>query len=127
MKRVLLDTNALMAMAQFRIDIFTEVEKVLDEPYQIGVLSATIAELEKNQAEQAGKHKWAAKLALSIIKAKIKVKKILMIREAGMVDELLVKHSQEGDLVLTQDRELKKRLSKPYLTIRQKRRVVMVR
>ena len=73
--------------------------------------------------EQRGKYKRAAKLALGIIKAK-GIKKIA---GEGYVDDLLISFSKQGYLVLTQDINLKKRLTKPYLTIRQKKRIVLVK
>ncbi|MBS3116714.1 hypothetical protein J4421_03905 [Candidatus Woesearchaeota archaeon] len=122
MKQILLDTNALLAIHELKIDLFTEIEKCCNFHYYLAVLQGTIDELEKIKAEQRGNYKQAAKLALSLLKTK----KILVIPEKGKVDDLLVKHSQQGDLIVTQDRELKKKLKKPYLTIRQKKKVVIV-
>jgi rRNA-processing protein FCF1 len=55
------------------------------------------------------------------------VKAIPLISEEGFVDDLLVEHSVKGDFILTQDIALKRRLQKPYLTIRQKKKVILVR
>ncbi|MBI2146700.1 hypothetical protein HYU22_05145 [Candidatus Woesearchaeota archaeon] len=124
MKKVIIDTNALMAMVEFKIDLFAEVEKACDFKYEIMVLEGTIKELQQIQAEQRSKFKRAATLMLAVLKAK----KVLVITAAKnvVVDDELVQQSRQGALVLTQDRELKKRLSRPYLTIRQKRIVVLV-
>ncbi len=121
-KQIILDTNALMAIAEFKIDLITELEKAYDFPYELCVLEGTIKELKKIQEEQREKFKRAARLALGIIK----VKDIKVLPSVGYVDKELVKHSKRGDLVLTQDIELKKELSLPYLTIRQKKRVVLM-
>jgi len=121
-KQIILDTNALMAIAEFKIDLITELEKAYDFPYELCVLEGTIKELYKIQEEQREKFKRAAKLALGIIK----VKKITVLPSIGYVDTELIKHSRNGDLILTQDVELKKELSLPYLTIRQKKRVVLI-
>ncbi|HLD72844.1 MAG TPA: hypothetical protein VJA23_04625 [Candidatus Nanoarchaeia archaeon] len=121
-KQIILDTNALMAIAEFKIDLITELEKAYDFPYELCVLEGTIKELKKIQEEQREKFKRAAKLALGIIK----VKKITVLPSIGYVDTELIKHSRNGDLILTQDVELKKELSLPYLTIRQKKRVVLI-
>lgn len=121
-KQIILDTNALMAIAEFKIDLITELEKAYDFPYELCVLEGTIKELYKIQEEQREKFKRAAKLALGIIK----VKKIKVLPSFGYVDKELVKHSKLGDLVLTQDIELKKELSLPYLTIRQKKRIMVI-
>ncbi|MBT4935924.1 hypothetical protein HOL21_01960 [Candidatus Woesearchaeota archaeon] len=122
MKTILIDTNALMALVAFKIDIFSALERDCDFPFRVAVLQGTLDELEKIQNEQRGKYARAAKLAFEIAKAK----KIPIIKSSGDVDDLLVEYSKKEYLVLTQDVELKKRLQKPYLTIRQKRMIVIV-
>ena len=87
-------------------------------------MEGTIGELKNIQEEQRGKYKRLAKLALDIIKAK-KVK--VFPHSAGEVDDLLMDYSLAGYLVLTQDLALKRRLARPYLTIRQKKRIIMMR
>lgn len=122
MKRIILDTNALMAIEEFKLKLFDELEKICDFNYEVCVLEGTIKELKKIQEEQRQKYKRAAKLALGIIK----VLKIKQLPSQGHVDDVLVEHSKNGDLVLTQDIGLKRRLSKPYLTIRQKKKIFLV-
>jgi rRNA-processing protein FCF1 len=121
MKKIILDTNALMAVAEFKIDIFTALED-LDFKYELFVLDGVIEELRKIIMEQRGKYKRAATLALALIGAK----GIGKIKSTGNVDDLLIAYSKKGYLVLTQDKELKLRLEEPYLTIRQKRKVIVV-
>lgn len=122
MKKIIIDTNALMAIAQFKMDIFSALEKWGNFRYQTYLLSGTLEELEKILAKQKGKNKTAAKLALKIVK----LKKIPVLIAKGDVDKLLVKYSQEGALILTQDQLLKKKLNRPYLTIRQKKKIVII-
>ena len=123
MRKIILDTNALMAIAEFKIDLFSELERICDFTYDLYILEGTIKELRKIMEEQRQKFKRAAKLALAIVKAK-GIKKIA---SSNYVDDVLVELSKKGDLILTQDIELKKRLTKPYLTIRQKKRVVLMK
>ena len=123
MKKIILDTNALMAIAEFKIDLFSELESCCDFTYDLYILEGTIKELKKIMEEQRQKFKRAAKLALAIVKAK-GIKKIA---SSNYVDDVLVNYSKKGDLILTQDIELKKRLTKPYLTIRQKKKVVLIK
>ena len=122
MKLIIIDTNAWMAITEFRLDIFTALERDCDFSFKVVVLQGIVEELEKIISEQRGKFRQAALLALGILK----VKKIKILPEAGNVDDLLVQHSKEGDLVLTQDAALKKRLKRPYLTIRQNKRILIV-
>jgi rRNA-processing protein FCF1 len=123
MKQIIIDTNALMAIAEMKIDIFSEIERVCDFRHDIFVLEGTITELEKIQKDQKMKFRRAAKLAVDILTKK----KIKIIQYPGSVDDVLTELSKKDCLVLTQDKELKTRLAKPYLTIRQGKRIVVVR
>ena len=122
MKKVILDTNAVMEMVEFKIDLFRELERILDIPYQVGVVEGTIKELEEIIKNQRLRFSRAAKMGLALLKAK----KVQVLTGKGKVDDVLAQYSQDGALILTQDRELKKRLQKPFLTIRQKKVVEMV-
>ena len=122
MKKIIVDTNALMAVSDLSIDIFSALEEACNFKFKIFVLQGTIDELHKIIAEQRGKFKRAAKLGLSLVEAK----NLGIIESSGNVDDALVEYSKKGYLVLTQDVLLKKRLSKPYLTIRQKNKIILV-
>lgn len=122
MKEVIIDTNAWMAIAEFKLDLFAALERDCDFAYKIAVLQGTIEELRKIVSGQRGRFRQAALLAIGIIEAK----KVKIIPEIEDVDDLLVQHSKKGALILTQDAALKKRLKRPYLTIRQKKRIIVV-
>ncbi len=116
-----------MAVSEFKIDIFSEIERVCYFPFQLSVLEGTIIELKKIMDVQRGKYKRGAKLALDLLKAKkVRIMAKPEAAELRNVDDQLVEHSKQGEIILTQDKELKKRLYKPYLTIRQKNRVILV-
>ena len=126
MKKIVLDTNALMAVAEFKLDIFRSIEDCCYFSYRLYVLSGTIDELQQIKETQRGKFKLAAKLALGILSNKISAGMVSVLNSKGKVDDLLAAYSKSGYLILTQDVNLKKRLLKPYLTIRQKKFVVLV-
>ena len=122
MKTIIIDTNALMAIDEFGLDIFSALKEAAYFTYQTAVLSKTIEELGNIMEDQRLKYKKAAKLALEIIKKK----KIQVIESEGNADNTLVEYSKKGYLILTQDQGLKKRLKKPYLTIRQKKMIIII-
>ncbi len=122
MKKIIIDTNAWMAIDEFKIDVFSELSKVCDFPFKLIITEGIIKELNKIIQEQKGKYKRSAKLALDIINKK-KIKKIASTLD---VDTELAKLSKQGYLILTQDIGLKRRLTKPYLTIRQKKKVMII-
>ncbi len=118
MKRVILDTNAIMAVAQFKIDVFDQLHG-----YDVFIVQGTLNELHKIVKEGKGKDKRAAKLGLQLLSAK----KIDILPSEGHVDDILVAYNLKGYDVLTQDLGLKRRLTKPYFTIRQKKYIVEVK
>ncbi len=122
-KRIIVDTNALMAITELGIDVFGVIASECLFAHKVYVLSGTIGELEKIRDTQSGAFKTGAKVALQVL-AKSGVTVIPSLEDN--VDNELVICSQKGDMVLTQDRELKKRLVKPYLTIRQRKRLLVV-
>ena len=118
-RKIVLDTNSLMAIQLLNIDIFEEIDKALDFPYRLHVLQATIDELNTIIKTQREKYRRAARLALKLLQ----VKPVKLIERQGYVDDMLVEYSHKGVLVLTQDLGLKRRLKKPYLTIRQGKKI----
>ena len=127
MKEVILDTNFLMAVSQFKVDVFSEIRRICDFPYELFIIDKTIDELKSIIEKQSGKNKAAAKLALTIIKTK-KIKKIKT--KQGTVDELILKIADKNTVVATQDMELKRRLKAkgiPLIVLRQKRHLILVK
>ena len=118
-KIVLLDTNFLLIPAQFKVDIFAELQRLCDFNYEVVVLAATVAELNGvvNDKNSSAKNRKAAKLGLQLIKAKnvrvIKVERKVFkspdkaILEFAVAGNRLVNRSV---FVATQDKELKDNL-----------------
>jgi len=76
MKKIVLDTNFLLAIGQFHIDIFSELERICDFPYNIYVLNKTIDELNKIN-DNSGKKvdRESAKLALQLMEGRVEILK----------------------------------------------------
>ena len=124
MKKIILDTNFLMAVNQFKVDIFSEIKRICDFRYNIFILDKTIDELNKIVKLQKGKNKEAAKIALLIIKNK-KMKK-MKTNEDIDVDRILLK--QKNAIIATQDTELKRKLKKSSIrtiSLRQRKYLVL--
>src|SRR3989344_4484735 len=112
MKKILLDTNFLLIPPKFKVDIFSEIERICYFNYKLYILDRTVDELENIIKKQKGKSKEAAKLALKIIKLK-GIEKIKT--EKGIdVDAAIIEAAKKGFIVATQDKILKKKL-KIYL------------
>lgn len=109
MIKVLLDTNFLMGMFQLKIDIFTELDRIMEEPFKVAIISQTKEELER-LAEGAQKEALPAKMALSLIVQR-GIETIPM--KEGYADDLLAELAQaKGWYLATNDKELRRRVTK---------------
>jgi|SRR3989344_7309461 len=106
-KQIILDTNFLIYCAEYKIDLFTEIDRLCDFPYKIGVLSRTIEELESLNPKK-----------LYIIKLFLKKIDVIKSKEHYVDDELA--ELSKNAIIATQDKELKKRCKSKIIIIRQK-------
>lgn len=126
MEKIILDTNLLMAIKELKVDIFAEIFKVCDFPYELCVLDRTIEELENLIKTSLLSKRQASQLALKLVEAK-KVK-ILRTHDSRHVDDILVDLGKNGAIIGTADRELKLRLhadKSKILTLRQKKYIIL--
>ena len=128
MKKILLDTNFLMACKQFKVDIFTQIDNIAHFKYELFILDKTLDELKKIVEEQKGKDKDAAKVALKLIA--IKNIGIIKTEEDGETDEIILKTASKDDfIVATQDKDLKRRLinqGASVIILRQKKTLAII-
>ena len=103
MKTIYLDTNAFLLHAQ-GIDIFDEIDRLVHETFQLVTLSTIKDELKSIMEKQRGKDKAAAKLGLQL------AERVITIPSEGYVDNALVELADEHTYVLTNDKELAKRI-----------------
>ncbi len=107
MKKIILDTNFLMIPYKFRVDIFSEFDRICDFNYKLCIFEQSIDELRNIIEKQAGKHKKAAQFALKLIK----LKNISIIKSLGKhVDDIILHNLKEDTIVATQDTELRRKL-----------------
>lgn len=103
---VLLDTNALLMPAQFRIDIFLEISEILGR-CRIITIEEVMNEL-KGIAKGSGKDASAARFG-SVLASGIEI--VPSGSNASTVDEKIVEYATRNNcLVVTNDRALRERL-----------------
>ena len=108
MAKLWMDTNFLMAKTQFGVDIFGELDRLMDSltaSWEKCVPSGVVNEL-KSISGGNGKDAMAAKVALKLIEER----KIAVIESTGKVDDFLVAAAENGEVVCTNDIELIRRL-----------------
>ena len=121
MEKIILDTNFLLAISQFKIDIFEEISRIAHFSYKLYVFDKTIGEL--NKLKNIQKTKLPANIALAMIKNKNI--DIIKTNTAGSVDDIL-KKQPENVVIATQDQALKKSLKNhTIIGIRQKRYLIL--
>lgn len=109
MKAIVLDTNFLVYCVKFRIDLFSEIQRICNFKYKICILDSTIKELEKIKPKE-----------LSLIKKYIEKIEVINAKKEN-VDEELIDLSKKDCIIATQDLALKKQLKEAVIIIRQKR------
>ena len=122
-KKVLLDTSIMLSPGKFKVDIFEELKKVMNDTYDVYILDKTIDELNDLKIKAKQKDKVAANIALALIAQK----GILVMSSSGcegIVDDCLVKLAEEDWFVATVDKGLKYRILRrgiPVIELMQKK------
>lgn len=114
--RVILDSSFLFTSAQFRIDVFEELEKVLTQHFEPVVLSSTCHELEKIMKKRSVKLQRQAALAMNLAQqcSRLKVKK----GNAESYDDVIVRvASKMKYCAATNDRVLRKKLRQKNVAV----------
>ena len=107
MRKIIIDTNFLMIPSQFRVDIFSEIDRICSFNYDLLVFEQSIHELRDIIKKQGQKHRKAAQFALKLIS----LKNIEIIKaDRNDTDSLILEHADKDMIVATQDINLKKRL-----------------
>lgn len=108
LRPVILDTNFLLVPFQQKLDIFSELEYLLDFSHQLLVCSKTISELKKLEKNK-GKKGMAARLAIKLLE--VNSERIDKVSSRLPVDEWIVRYAKKtGAIVCTNDRKLRNRL-----------------
>lgn len=108
MKKVVLDTNFLLVPYQFKINVFRQIEELLEVPHELIVPSGVVSELRK-LSKGRGKEGAAARFALKLLGAY----GVTKVRSAGEVDGWIAEYAaRENAMVATNDVELRNRLKK---------------
>jgi rRNA-processing protein FCF1 len=125
MRKILLDTNFLLIPIQFKVDIFSEIDRICLFRYKLYVVDKTIDELKSIILKQKGKSKAAAKVGLQL--AKRKGLRVLETKD-GRVDDLILELMDKDWILASQDEELRKLAGKKgagLLTLRAKKYLIL--
>ncbi|MFP4523384.1 MAG: hypothetical protein ACLFNM_02440 [Candidatus Woesearchaeota archaeon] len=131
--KLIIDTNVLLLPGSAGIDIFTELERVLDERVQLCAMKGTVEELQslidkkpkKAGKKIKGKDAFNAKLGFILLhKKNVKI----ISHEEGHVDDAIIAKISKNDYVFTLDKALQKRVrekSAKIISVRQQHLVLL--
>ena len=127
MEKIILDTNFLMIPGQFKVDIFSEIERICNFNYKICIYEGSIRELENIIKTSNVKDRMAATLALKILKSK----KLHILEGKNVdVDSLILESTDKDTIIATQDMKLKRKLLEmgtDIIILRQKKYLELIR
>jgi len=127
MKTIILDTNFLVDCLNWKVDFFTELQRICDFKYQLAVIDKMIDELDTVIKEGKQTEKIGARLAKQLI-AKGRIS-IIKTDKKGHTDALILKHATKDTIVATQDQALKRKLKEKriqVIVIRQKKYLELI-
>ncbi len=108
-KKVIIDTNFLLIPGQFRVDIFTEIGRIMQEQYVLYIIDKSLKELNNIVITGKQKDRFAAKLALALAIQK-NLKTLHSFGSKKSVDDIIVSKADKDTIVATQDKALRERL-----------------
>jgi len=108
MKKILLDSNVFIYSIKQKIDIFSSLQDILQEPFELVTTESVVKELEK-MSKSAKKDSAYAKASLKLME-KMSVKVIPSKHEYADKDILAL--AKEDIVVITNDKKLKEKLKK---------------
>jgi len=124
--KIIMDSNALFVPLQFRIDIFEQIDKLLNMRFELILLSSIRRELEKLAKNGSSKMQKNASYALKMAE-KCKLIELDEERSDSSPDDSIFQVAREWNSpVFTNDRKLRKRLrdiNVPVIYVREKSRL----
>jgi rRNA-processing protein FCF1 len=125
--KVVLDANFFFVASHFKVDVFEELENLLNRRFEPILLSSTQKELQGLAESSSPKQRKQAQLALRLAEKCRVVAVEKSLKET--YDDVIVRVAAEWKSpVATNDRELRRRLRKvgvPVIFLRQKKRLEM--
>lgn len=114
---VILDTNMLMAVEQFGINLFSELDRIIKREHKPVIPKSILNEIQNIYKNGKGENKRAASVALKL------ADKCEEIETESQGDDAIIEVADKGDtMVATNDSELIKRLKNnniPVIILRQ--------
>jgi uncharacterized protein len=126
-KKIIVDTNFLLIPGQFHVDIFSEIDRIMTEPYELCMVEKSVGEIENITRQGKQVDKFAAKLAL-VLSIQKSLKRLPCSKEIRSADDAIVEASDSNTYVATQDKLLRGRVIRKgakIIALRQKKYLVI--
>ena len=110
MRKIIVDTNFLLMPYEYRLDLISELRRIVHSPITLVVSRGTLNEI-TTLAGRHGRRAAAARFVESNMEKFRSAFEFEIVPETGAVDKWILKHAQENLLtVATNDIPLRKRL-----------------
>lgn len=121
--KVIADTSFLMIPGLYKVDILSELDRLLERSYRLVVPRPAVEELQRLEQRGKAKERVAARLGLEI------VERVEVVEAVGPADEAILEIAKKGDCaVATTDASLRRRLRErgiPVIYLRQRSHLAM--
>jgi len=124
--KIIMDSNALFVPLQFRIDIFEQIDKLLNMRFELILLSSIRRELEKLAKNGSSKMQKNASYALKMAEKCKLIELDEKISDSSPDDSIFQVAREWNSPVFTNDKKLRKRLrdiNVPVIYVREKSRL----
>ncbi len=124
---IVLDTNFLTIPAEFGVDIFSEIERIIERRAHLVILEPVLSEIKHRLANPRGhRERQKFKMALDLVE---RCELVPMSESDSPVDDLLIQYCLANHAVLaTCDKELKRKAKQahiPVIFLRGKKRLTL--
>jgi uncharacterized protein len=127
-KKIIIDTNFLLIPGQFKVDIFTEISRIMTEPYELCVVEKSMEELTRLTTFGKQADIFAAKLGL-VLAIQKNLKRLPCSKGDKTADDSIASYADKDTVVATQDKGLRERAKERgarIIGLRQKKYLVMM-
>lgn len=103
---IIFDTNFLFVTFSFKIDIISELERLIGKTYSLYIYEGTLEELSNIEKKKDKNKKFLPLIATMLKQYNFKIIK----SDISYIDDQILVNAQEGVLIATNDKQLRKTL-----------------
>ncbi len=103
---IIFDTNFLFVTFEFRLDVVSEIQKLVGTNYTLYIYEGTLGELESVERKGDKNKKFLPLISTMLKRYNFKIIK----SKQSYIDDQIIENAQNGVIIATNDKELRKKL-----------------